>query len=418
MKSGCGSVLIVGMHYAPEHTGNAPYTEGAANFLSDAGWRVEAFTGVPHYPAWRVHRDYIFCFRRRETREGVRVRRLRHFVPRRQSALRRALMEISFALQVITARPEGRPDVILTVIPTLLSGLAAKYLAARYRVPLIVWMQDSASEAAAQTGIPGGARLAGLLQRIERLVLRHARDVIAISPHFQELAARAGVHDGNVHLIRNWTHVHPPGEARAAVRSAYGWGPDEVIALHTGNMGLKQGLENVVNAAALAQSKDRSVRFVLMGAGNQLEELRGRANQVEAIDILAPVDSRHYTSVLAAADILLINERPGVLEMSLPSKLTSYLVSGRPVIAAVEVTGATALEVQRSGAGLLVPPGDPQGLLDAIQGLASNVERSRALGRNGAEYAARELSPHASLSKLEHVLCAAIRDGNRVSDRD
>lgn len=47
-------VLVLGMHYPPEHTGNAPYTTGMVGALHAAGHRVRVVTGYPHYPAWEV----------------------------------------------------------------------------------------------------------------------------------------------------------------------------------------------------------------------------------------------------------------------------------------------------------------------------------------------------------------------------
>lgn len=410
-------ILFVGMHYAPEHTGNAPYTTGAAESLASAGHGVTILTGVPHYPEWAVHPEYRRVFRTVEECRGVVVRRLRHYVPRRQSAIRRAWMELTFAVQVLTSQVGFRPDVVVAVIPSLLSALAAKAHARRYGAPLVVWVQDSASEAAGQTGITGGARLSGLLRSIENLVLRSAKDVLAISPHFADLAREAGVADARVHIIRNWTHVQPPTLPRAVVRAQMGWREDEIVALHTGNMGLKQGLENVIAAAAAAEDDAGAapLRFVLMGGGNQNDMLRDLAKNVKGANIEPPADGSVYTSVLAAADVLLINERPGVMEMSLPSKLTSYLMSGRPVIAAVESEGATAREIRSSGAGVMVPPGDPQALRQAVRALGADARTAAELGRKGRKYAEEVLSARASLSQLRQVLFSTVQP-NRVME--
>ena len=62
---------------------------------------------------------------------------------------------------------------------------------------------------------------------------------------------------------------------------------------------------------------------------------------------------------MQASDVLLVNQRASVTNMSLPSKLTSYFASGRPVIAAVSADSETAWEIEASGAGLVVPPADP-----------------------------------------------------------
>lgn len=103
------------------------------------------------------------------------------------------------------------------------------------------------------------------------------------------------------------------------------------MVLHSGNMGLKQGLEVLVDAARLAPE----IRVVLMGDGNQREALLARAAGLRNLDILPPADAAEFTDVLAAADVLAVTQRGSVLDMSVPSKLTSYFVSGRPVVASV-----------------------------------------------------------------------------------
>src|SRR5947209_16109543 len=84
-------VLVVGINYAPEPTGIAPYTTGLAEHLAESAASVEVLTGVPHYPSWDVPAAYRRRLRRTEIADGVRVRRLKHYVPRTQTAARRAL---------------------------------------------------------------------------------------------------------------------------------------------------------------------------------------------------------------------------------------------------------------------------------------------------------------------------------------
>ncbi len=145
--------------------------------------------------------------------------------------------------------------------------------------------------------------------------------------------------------MRNWSHVGEATTPRDEVRRRLGWGPDQIVALHSGNMGLKQGLENVVEAARLATIEAPEVRFVLMGDGSQKDALVDQGKTVPALSFLPPAEQADFPDVLAAADVLLVNERASAVDMSLPSKLTSYLRAGRPVIAAVPSGGGTAAEV-------------------------------------------------------------------------
>ena len=120
-----------------------------------------------------------------------------------------------------------------------------------------------------------------------------------------------------------------------------------------------------------------------MGDGNQRNSIARLAAKyaLTNVRILPLQPAETFPSVLAAADILLINQRGSVDDMSLPSKLTSYFASGRPVVAAAAAHSETARELAWSSGGLVVRPDDPAELLDA---LVRVVERSGLAGAHGA----------------------------------
>src|SRR4051794_17940627 len=147
---------IIGINYAPEHSGIAPYTTDAAEHLAQQGHQVRMWTGVDHYPHWTVPPHARWRRSTQDVQNGVEVTRLRHYVPRRQSALRRLTYEVTFGAHVATAAARSAPDVILAVVPSLMGALVATRLADRANVPLITWVQDLMGQAAAQSGIAGG----------------------------------------------------------------------------------------------------------------------------------------------------------------------------------------------------------------------------------------------------------------------
>jgi glycosyltransferase involved in cell wall biosynthesis len=169
-------------------------------------------------------------------------------------------------------------------------------------------------------------------------------------------------------------------------------------------MGFKQGLENVVDAARLTAA-DPILRWVLMGDGSQRVELQRSATGLPGLEFRPLCDDAEYGSVLAAADILLLNERSSVEQMSLPSKLTSYFSSGRPVAAAVRDGGATAAELVRAGAPTPVPPGDPAALVRLVGELASDPARRDHHGRVQRSFARRQLSFVAAMGAMEVIVC-------------
>jgi glycosyltransferase involved in cell wall biosynthesis len=181
-------------------------------------------------------------------------------------------------------------------------------------------------------------------------------------------------------------------------------------------MGLKQGLENVVAAAQLADAQASPVEFVLLGDGNQREHLEGLGKHVRSLRFLRPLPDEQFSAALYAADALLVNEGAGISEMAVPSKLTSYLASGRPVIAATHESSVTHCELKRSGAGLQVPPGSPEQLLSAVIRLGVDRELSDRLGRAGLDHLSCDLGREPALDRFECWLGKLVV-GQRGSDR-
>lgn len=399
-------VLIIGINYAPEETGNAPYTSALAAHLVGEGHEITVLTGMPHYPCWRVFPGYGSRLWKRERIEGVDVRRRWHYVPRRQSAIHRAIFELSFTLTGLSGLALPCPDAVIGIVPSLSGGILARLASHRFGAPYGLIFQDLVGQAAEQSGIAGGRRVTGTIRRLERWVAHGASSIAVVTDTFRPYLAELGIPDERVVTLPNWSHVSPPTRPRAAVREALRWRSDEYIVLHAGNMGVKQGLEHVIAAARLAVAAFPAAKFVLMGHGNQRSRLESLARDLPNVAFLDLQPGECFADVLAAADVLLVNERSTVISMALPSKLTSYFTAGRPVVAATAHGSATAREVERAGAGVVVPPEDPQALLNALAALAADCTIAERFGAAGQAYAAAHLNPERALARAaEFVAC-------------
>ncbi|HST65770.1 MAG TPA: glycosyltransferase [Mycobacteriales bacterium] len=411
------AVTVVGIYYAPDSTGIAPYTTDLCETLAAHGASVHAVVGVPHYPQWTVAPEYRsrVRLRYREERNGVRVSRVRHFVPASQNAARRGLYELSFRLSSGLACRGDRPDVVLGVTPNLAGAATAGALARASGAPLGLIVQDLMGMAAAQSGMPGGRRVSSAVAQLEARALRRAQRVGVITDAYVPLIVASGATAAIDHLP-NYAHVRSSALSKDEARRALGWSSAQRIALHSGNMGLKQDLGNVIEAARLALGRRDDLTFVLLGDGNTRGALEAQARGLPNLRFLDPLPDDEYPVALAAADCLILNERPSVLNMSMPSKLTSYFAAGRPVVAATHEAGATAAEMARSGAGRTVPPGEPALLLRAVEELVDDPERSARLGQSGRDYATHHLSQSSARTEIVRFV-AALRDGARPPER-
>jgi glycosyltransferase involved in cell wall biosynthesis len=162
----------------------------------------------------------------------------------------------------------------------------------------------------------------------------------------------------------------------AEARDALGLPHDKTICLHAGNMGFKQGLENVVEAARLAVTEAPELSFVLLGDGNQRPHLEQLAHGLPNVRFMDPVPPAMFPNALHAADVLLINQRDTVTDMSLPSKLTSYLTANRPIFAAVHPDSEAARAIEELNGGVVVEPNCSDRLLMAlVDNLSSSPQR-------------------------------------------
>ena len=389
-------ILIVSSYYHPEPAGNAPYVTGVAEHLAAQGHTVRVLTGFAHYPSW--HSTSAGRLAAREHRHGVEILRRWHYVPGKQSAGTRAAYEATLAAFGATGLPRRRPDVVVGISPTLAAAALARLAGSVYRLPYGLVYQDLQGRGAAQSGIAGGARVASLVELAEVSIARGAAAVGVIAEGFGPYFVDHGVDPARIHRLRNWSQDAIPSESVPEARKRLGWGPDEFICLHAGNMGHKQRLENVLQAAAAIE--DPLTRIVLAGEGNERQKLETIVGTLRLANVsfVPPQPVGLYESMLCAADVLIVNQRASVGDMSLASKLTSYFMTSRPIIASVTATSETGRELQAAGAGMLAPAEDPEALAAAIDWMREHPEEAAAFGAAGRTYAAENLTPASVLA--------------------
>ncbi|UJL31488.1 glycosyltransferase family 4 protein [Mycolicibacterium vanbaalenii] len=379
-------VSIFSLNAPPERTGIAPYVGALAAGLGNAGYDVTLRVAHPHYPEWRIHEGYGQWYRT-DQEAGIVLKRYLHYVPRVPRGIRRFMSEISFGLRLFLAS-WNRPKVIIAVSPSLFATaialIRARFMTRRPRV--IVWVQDIYTLGLEETG-EGNEHVRRIIRWAESKTLRAADLVVAIHDRFAEYLDRELGVSGNIAVIRNWTHL-PNSELidAASARSLIGWPLGDFIAVHAGNMGAKQGLENIIDAARIASQHDIPIRFVLIGDGGEKRQLKEYARGVSSLDFMDPLSDAEFRLALASADVLLVNEKPGVSAMAVPSKLTSYFDAGRPVVAATSFGGITAAEVSGARAGIVVDAGNPAALLDAVISLKGDPHLASVYGANARQY--------------------------------
>jgi len=398
------TVAIVGINYPPERTGIAPYTGAMARALARRGCDVHVVTAQPHYPEWHVYDGYR-RWRSDSVDERVGVRRLLHYVPGHPHGIERLVSEMSLGVRMALDGSWRHRDALVLVSPAMFSSAMVSAWARLWapRMEQVVWIQDLYGRGWTENG--GGGAIARIIHTVEGRLLRRADRLVVIHERFKKVVCEEyGVDPDRIEVVRNWTHLasHAPID-RPSARAELGWGSETVL-LHAGNMGVKQGLDHVIEAARVAAERGERLRFVLVGDGSERESLEALAAGLENVDFLDSLDDEAYRRALVAADVLLVHEKPGIAEMAVPSKLTSYFDAARPVLAVTDPMGITAEEVRTAGAGDVVPSGDPSALVDAALELARDQLRAVRLGAAGRAHREAVLSEGAAVERFAGVL--------------
>ena len=385
-------ILILGINYFPERTSVAPFTTGLSEHLSARGHTVQVVTAFPFYPEWRIWEDYRGRITQKETRASVRIRRVRHYIPRRASSLtQRLLHDFSFTAATLCAGlAAGGCDVVYCSCPPPALALAAYVLSRIKNVPYVIKLTDLASDAALATGILREGFLVRCARVMEKLVYGRAQAVVCLCEDFREKLARSGIPADRLCLIPDWgdtESIHPcpsDGSFRKANRIA----GEKFVVLHTGNMGKKQDLLNVVRAAALSKG-DSNLLWVIVGEGEERARLASEigARGLDNVLLLPLQPVSQLCQVYAAADVLLLNQKAAVKDAVIPSKLLTYMAAGQPVMAAANSHSVASRLVREARCGVVVKPEDPADLVDGARALRANVPLRLEMGANGRQYA-------------------------------
>jgi colanic acid biosynthesis glycosyl transferase WcaI len=393
-------------NYTPEKNGMAPFATGLCERFAKQGHEVTAIVAFPYYPAWRVWDGYRGRLTQTEHINNVRVRRTWHFVPKRPSGLlQRLAHDLTFTLSVfLSGLFSGGFDVICCVCPPPTVAITAYLLAKVHRKPYVIILTDLASDAAMATGILKDGLAVRMARAVEGFGYRQADRVVCICDGFVEKLTERGIAPDRLKLIPLWgdTEKVYPIAAATKFRQANEITGNQFLIMHTGNMGKKQDLMNVVRAAEL--SKDREdVVWLLVGQGEERGALEEAIRQRQLRNIrllpLQPEDS--LAEMYSAADLLLLHQKAAVVESVIPSKLLTYMAAGRPVLAAVSNKSETARYVERAKCGRIIHSEDPMALVEAALSLRADAALREKLGSNGRAYVLEHFTKDKILREYE-----------------
>ena len=406
-------VLLLSAYYAPELTAIGKYNAEMATWLQAQGHEVRVVCMPPHYPAWKVWPGYSSWRYTHDHPGGVPVWRCPTWVPQQPGGLKRLISMGLFALTsvpVMLRQLAWRPDVIFVVEPPLFLMFPALLTGAIARCPVWLHVQDLEVDAAFDLQLLKGQRVRQWALGVERWLMSHCGRVSTISHRMMDRLRSKGVAENRLLLFPNWVELpealnKTPSAHHHGYRQQLGLSEADKLVLYAGNMGAKQGLEVVVEAAQRLQGR-ADVHFLLVGEGPAQTGLKAMAEGLQRVHFLPLQPAERLHELLSSPDVHLLPQRAAAADLVMPSKLAGIMASGRPVVACTRADTEIASVVHERG--LVVPPEDAEALAQGIVTLLNNPEQAAQWGAAARDHVEAHLERDAVLRRFERLLTEAI----------
>jgi colanic acid biosynthesis glycosyl transferase WcaI len=385
-------ILIYSLNFAPELTGIGKYNGELVSTFVEKGTDVSVLCAPPYYPEWKIKKEYASFGYAKEESHGSVVYRCPLYVPGNVTTIKRLLHLFSFSVSSglrLFNLFKLKPEVVFLVQPTFFCAPATLLYCKLTGAKSVMHIQDYELDAMLGLGM-GGGKVSSFLKKIESWVMSKFDLVSTISYSMIDNARNKGVEESKLLLFPNWADVNfvTPETPYLQFKQRLGLEPEDKVILYAGNMGKKQGLEIVIEAAE--SFKERAdVKFLMVGAGAHAEVLKSTAKQKQLNNMLfLPLQAwDDVPAMLAMADVHLVIQKKGAADAVLPSKLTNILAAGgHSIVTAEPCTELGQLAEKFPGIYDLIEPESTDALVTAIESQLTREEKTHnSVARRYAE---------------------------------
>jgi glycosyltransferase involved in cell wall biosynthesis len=315
--------------------------------------------------------------------------------------LKRTKTFLSFALVSITIALREPCDVVFATTTPLTAGIPGVFSRVFRRKPFVFEVRDLWPELPRAMGVIRNPLVLWLMSTLEWVCYRLATRLVGLSPGIVEGIARRGVDKKRIAMVSNGCDLrlfkgeHDPWRPD-------GVGKDDLLALYAGTHGIANGLNAVLDAAALLKQRGRSnIKILLVGQGKLKAALQHRARE-EGLDnvVFHPsIEKARLAGLMAATDIGLqiLDNIPAFYDGTSPNKFFDYLAASLPVL--VNYPGWLAEVIALHQCGYVVPPCDPEAFAAALEQASEDREELRMMGQRARQCAVTEFSRDASADR-------------------
>lgn len=393
-------------HYATKPDEPAARDYDMAKQLAERGNKITIFASA--FSHYKLKIKYLEAKEnwRIEDVNGVRFVWIRTF-PYKKNNWRRFLNMLSYSWRVINVAVEldERPDVIIGTCVHPFAVWSAYSIAKKKKAKFFYMVRDLWPQTLVDIGYINKINpLVFFLRILEKFLYKKASKIITVLPYASDYISGLGIEKEKIVWIPNGVNL----DLYKDIKEYKGGNKDNFVFMYTGIFARYANLDTIVKAAKILQDQEKNnIRFILIGDGiekNNLLELSERLN-LKNIEFRAMVPRSEVIKIMDEADafISIIKDMP-VLKYGIASnKLNNYLIFQRPVICAINAKNNPVEEI---GAGIVIPPGNPEALAKACERMVSLAPMQRIeMGRKGADYVRKNYDIKILAEKLEKLLC-------------
>ncbi len=406
-------ILYLSQYFPPEVGATQTRAHEMARGLVQAGHQVTMIAELPNHPHGVIPPEYRNRLYERAALDGIDVIRVWVWASpiktfRSRMAFYLSYMVMAALTGLLLAR--GRYDALYATSPPLFVGGAALIISFVRRIPLFFEVRDLWPESAVALGELRNPRAVRLAERLEWACYRRARRVVVVTEGIRQRLVERGLDNAKIDLIPNGANTdlfQPQPEAAAALRRELGL-DGCFVALYAGIHGIAQGLETLLQAAALLQDTP-SIRFLFVGEGPVKADLAALARQLELTNVFfhPEVARAQMPAFLSLAQVAIVPLRKlELFQGALPSKMFDAWACACPTL--ITIPGEARAVLEEAQAGVWVEPETPAALADAIRQLAADPGQLERMGANGRRFVVERFSRQAQARQLEKLLAGQL----------
>ena len=391
-------IIFINRFFYPDESATAQILSDLAFALAAADFTISVVTSQRASPDISLPSV--------ETVAGVEILRVGSANVRPSNLVGRAIEYLEFyaaAARLLFCKVRRGDILVAKTDPPLISVLAA-IMARWHSAELVNWLQDFYPEVADRLGVPVARGPTGwALRQARDWALRSARLNVAIGDRMAALLRGKGIPAEQIEVIPNWVNdrdIRPISAAENRFLKGIAENGEFVVG-YSGNLGRAHEFETLVGAARLL-APEEGILFLFIGGGHYMSSLRseveaeGLARQFRFLPIQPPGELKFS---LAAPNVHWISLRPELEGLIVPSKFYGILAAGRPTIAIMARDGEISALIEHHQCGIVIEPGDSNGLAREIVRLKNDPATCRTMGQRARELLESQFTRHEAIKR-------------------